>query len=292
MKLLSIILIALLLSFNSKGNLNDSKYFENNATNFFESYQHFKRYIGSVLIDLGNNIIDEKSNNKLELKNLETKPSIDIIFDENKFEFLKTDKVLITDIILQSEKEVRALLPTLPNKIKLTVRIIDREINFVGGITVRADKHTPGEISVEISNVFPGDINATVKTSLAATIFHELHHIYRVWTIKENKFPLGTPNAMVNEGLAVVFAEIKTKQIFEGNSYPKEVNSWVKEILLRPTDANYSHKVSGENSDGRVAIGYRSGNYLVRKAMANSGKNILELSKFLPKEILVLAGYK
>lgn len=232
---------------------------------------------------------------KTELKRLKrrkAKSGVDIMFDEDVYQFSQADKQLILNTILQAEQEVRTLLPTLPNDIRFIVSIIDREINLVGGITGRAETHTPGEIMVEISNVFPGGIPKVVKTALAATIFHELHHIYRGWTMRGNKYGSGIPNALVNEGLAVAFAEIHTKQIFEGNSFPEEADSWVKEILLLPKNANYSDWVTGEHPDGRTSIGYRAGNYLVRKTIANSGKNILELSKLSPDEILSLAEYK
>lgn len=232
---------------------------------------------------------------KSELKRLQrraAKLGVDIMFDEDIYEFTQDDKQIITNIILQSEKKVRTLLPTLPKDIRLIISIIDRDINEVGGITGRAETHTPGEVMVEISNVFPGGVGVAAKTSLAATIFHELHHISRGWTMRGNKYGPGIPNAMVNEGLAVAFAEIHTKQIFEGNSFPQEAHSWVKEILLLPKNANYSNWVSGEHPDGRTSIGYRAGNYLIRKTIANSGKNVLELSKLSPEEILSLADYK
>ena len=230
---------------------------------------------------------------KSEIKRLErreAKQGIDIMFDEDEYKFSQADKLLITNIILQSEKKVRILLPTIPKDIRLIISIINREINIVGGVTGRAETHTPGEVMVEISNIFPGGVSAAAETSLAATIFHELHHIYRGWTMRGNKYGPGIPNAMVNEGLAVAFAEIHTEEIFEGNSYPAEVDRWVQEILLLPLNASYSDWVTGEHPDGRTSIGYRAGNYLIRKTIAKSGKNILELSKLSPDEIL--AEYK
>jgi len=47
----------------------------------------------------------------------------------------------------------------------------------------------------------------------------------------------------------------------------------------------------GEHPDGRTYIGYRTENYLVRKAMTKSGKNILELSEIMTDEIIKLARY-
>ncbi|HBZ38760.1 MAG TPA: hypothetical protein DEO59_09890 [Balneola sp.] len=61
--------------------------------------------------------------------------------------------------------------------------------------------------------------------------------------------------------------------------------------MALPLDANYAQWVMGEHPDGRNYIGYRAGNFLVRKAMNKSGKNILELSELMPEEIIKLAGY-
>ena len=96
---------------------------------------------------------------------------------------------------------------------------------------------------------------------------------------------------MVNEGLAVAFTEIYTGNINEVNAYNDQADDWVREILALPLDASYSDWVMGEHPDGRTYIGYRTGNYLVRKAMNRSGKNILGLSELMPNEIIKLAGY-
>ncbi len=219
-------------------------------------------------------------------------PGIDILFEDGKYSFKKDNKQLITDIIVQSEKELRKLLPSIPEDIRLIVTIIDREINIVGGVTGRADTHNPaGEIIIEISNVFPGGIVAASKRALRATLYHEFHHLSRGWTIKNNKYGPGISIAAVNEGLAVVFSELYTGVIEEGNSYPEEVNTWVEEILKLPKNASYYKWVSGEHPDGRTAIGYRVGNYIIHEALSNSGKSILELSKLSPEEIITLAGF-
>ncbi|MFT7553665.1 MAG: hypothetical protein ACI9BV_004003 [Rhodothermales bacterium] len=41
-----------------------------------------------------------------------------------------------------------------------------------------------------------------------------------------------------------------------------------------------------EHPDGRTAIGYRVGRYVIHQAAAASGKNVLELSELSPEEIL------
>jgi len=216
---------------------------------------------------------------------------LNLVYIENTIKFTESEKELIIEIIENSEKEIRMLLPELPNNIKINLEIMSRNIDGVGGTTGRAQKHNPhGEVFVYISSLYPGGVQAAVKASLAYTIHHEFHHLARGWTMEGNKFEQGIDIAMVNEGLAVVFGEIYTQEFFEGNSIPKDVTKWVDEVLALPKDANYNTWMN-QHPDGRLGIGYRSGNFIIREAMKKSEKNILEMSKLQPEEILKLAGY-
>ena len=202
--------------------------------------------------------------------------------------FSDVEKQLITDLVRDAEEQVRALLPTLPEVIEVTAMVIDRNVDIVGGVTGRAN--APGRVQIEFSSVFPGGISAAAQSALSSTIFHEFHHLNRGWTIQGNKFGAGIPIAAVNEGLASVFAEEYTGVYFEAAySYPENAAEWLEEILALPVDADYSTWMMGEHPDGRNSIGYRVGRYIVHQATANSGKNILELSRLAPNEILRLA---
>lgn len=219
------------------------------------------------------------------------KQGLNITYIENSIEFTELEKELINEIIVQSEKEIRLLFPAIPKNIKVILEIMPRNIDDVSGTTGRAQKHRPnGEVYVYISSLFPGGAKAAIKASFNYTIHHEFHHLARVWAMEDNKFDQGIDIAMINEGLAVVFGESYTQQILEGHSIPKDVKKWVDEILALPKDANYN-KWMNQHTDGRMGIGYRSGKFVVLKAMKNSEKNILELSELQPEEILELAGY-
>jgi uncharacterized protein YjaZ len=213
-----------------------------------------------------------------------------VIFqDGQETSFSEDEKQLISDLIGRAEGDIRALLPTLPAEIEVTVAVIDRNVDPVGGVTGRAD--SPGKVYIELSSVYPGGIPAAARTALTSTIFHEFHHLDRGWTIQGNKFGPGIPIAAVNEGLASVFSEQYTHVYFEAAySYPENVADWLQEILALPVDADYSTWMMGEHPDGRHSIGYRVGRYIVHQAMANSGKSILELSGLAPVEILDLAA--
>jgi len=216
--------------------------------------------------------------------------SLQIIFEEtDDFKFDTAEKKLIRDIVVESEAEVRKLLPTLPAEIEIIVAQIERNIDTVGGVTGRAN--APGKVLLQLSRAFPGGIAGAARSALELATYHELHHLDRGWTIQDNKFGPGIPIAAVNEGLASIFSEEYTGVYFpESYGYPDEADQWLEEILALPVDASYSDWVGGEHPDGRDAIGYRVGRYIVHQATANSGKNIIELSFLSPNEVLALAS--
>ena len=220
----------------------------------------------------------------------ETTSTLQILFhDGDAGRFSVAEKETITSILVESETRVRELLHNLPKVIDVSVVIIDRDIDVVGGVSGRAD--APGKVVVELSKVFPGGISAAAQSALSSTIFHEFHHLDRGWTIQGNKFGAGIPIAAVNEGLACVFSEKYTGVYFESAfSYPEDAVEWLEEILALPEDADYSTWMMGEHPDGRNSIGYRVGRYIIHQATAKSGKDILELSKLSPNEILELAA--
>ncbi len=216
---------------------------------------------------------------------------VNVVFQEDSLKFTEPQKVFISKVISDSEIEVRKLLPNLPDSIKVIVEAVDWNLNIVNGVTGRAETNSPPLVLVQISHHYKGGVIDSTYQGIKSTIFHEFHHLSRGWAIQDNKFSYGIPNAMVNEGLAVVFTEIYTGNKNEVESYTDEADNWVKEILALPLDANYSEWMMGEHPDGRTYIGYRTGNFLTRKAMTKSGKTILDLSELMPNEIIKLAGY-
>ncbi|WP_445385366.1 DUF2268 domain-containing putative Zn-dependent protease [Robiginitalea sp. IMCC44478] len=221
-----------------------------------------------------------------------TTANVEVIFQEDSLKFSTQKKAFIQKAVSHAEKEVRELIPNLPDSIRVIIEQVDWNLDLVDGVTGRTERNSPPLVLIQVSNNFQGGIADSLATGLRSTIFHEFHHLYRGWAIQDNKFGPGIPNAMVNEGLAVVFSEVYTGDINTVNAYTDETDTWVKEILDLPLNASYSDWVMGEHPDGRTYIGYRAGNYLIRRAMEKSGKNVLELSKLAPGEILNLAGYK
>ena len=92
-----------------------------------------------------------------------------VTFEETGDRFTADQKSLIKEIITNSEKKIRSLLPTLPENIQVTVAIIDREINQVGGVTGRANSNSPPAVLVQISKLYPGGVTGAANAGLASS---------------------------------------------------------------------------------------------------------------------------
>lgn len=209
--------------------------------------------------------------------------------EHEKYQITEQQKNHIEKTAKQTILDFENLLSELKRPMNFTVRLIDRNLKDVHGVSGRADKDDAVEIF--ISATYQGGIDAAINEGLRGTIFHELHHTLRGWTIYDNKFPAGIDVATINEGLADVFAELQIGREMNKMSKTEDFNSWAKEILALPKNANYGQWMF-DHPDGREAIGYRTGAYIVKLAMKNSGQNIVALSKLPIKEIYDLAGFK
>ena len=154
-------------------------------------------------------------------------------FDEsNGYAVSAAEQALVRSMASDVARSVRTLFPTLTQTINVSVVIVDRDLNAVGGVAGRAD--APGEVLIEISSRFPGGLSAAVEAGLSASLFHEFHHLVRGWTMTQNRFGPGIAIATVNEGLASVFAETYSGTTFDRFDYPDDASDWLDEILSLP----------------------------------------------------------
>lgn len=217
--------------------------------------------------------------------------TIEIAYDpDTTAEVTPTQRARAQTILDATYAAAASLLPDLPDHVNVTVALLDRDLRSVGDVTGRAD--APGAITIQISSQAEGGIDGAIEQGLEKTFAHELHHLARGWTIEGNRFGPGISIAAVNEGLAVVFAEELTGQSTPGDTPPADdvAEAWAAEILALPRYANYQTWMF-DHPDGRKAVGYRTGNFIVRRAMANSGLDIVELTEKSPDEIWELAGF-
>lgn len=212
---------------------------------------------------------------------------LQIEYMDGPYGFNRQEQSQIEEIARRSASEVNALITGLPENLKLSITGIERDLSSVGGVTGRADD--PNTVAVYISTSFEGGVANAIDSGLAPVLYHEFHHLTRGWTMEGNKFGPGIVIAAINEGLANVFSEDHTGKAFAGNAYPEYADSWFREISTLPLNANYSHWMS-EHPDGREAIGYKAGSYVIRQVMATSGLSVIELSALGVDDILALLG--
>ena len=205
-------------------------------------------------------------------------------FEESLSEAERAQIIQVADEALA--KTVQAL-HGLQREITMNVKVIDRDLTMVNGVTGRADHRN--EIEISISKAYPGGITQAVKDGLAFTVYHELHHTIRGWVIHNNAFRPGIQTAIINEGMADVFAEMMSGQ--QHNHYVDEPDfeAWLKEILALPLRAPYGDWMFS-HPDGRMAVGYRTGTYVIEKVMKQSGKTAIDLTALPVSAIYEMIG--
>ncbi|MBI1237227.1 MAG: hypothetical protein GC188_11140 [Alphaproteobacteria bacterium] len=203
--------------------------------------------------------------------------------------FTDAEMRLIDETLESTHAAVEAVFPELADTISVTVMPVQRPaLDLLGGVTGRAER--ADELIIEMSVTYPGGIEAAIEDGLRATTAHELHHTVRGWLMQGNHFGHGIQIAVINEGLATVFAEELTGETNPSDLPPDNVSDWAQEVLALPQRADYGQWMF-VHPDGREAIGYRTGRWVVRQAMENSGLTIEEMTGLTPAAIWALAGF-
>ncbi|WP_417690258.1 DUF885 family protein [Pseudidiomarina sp.] len=182
-------------------------------------------------------------------------------------------------IVAQSAKvkaDVEALFAPFEQTITVAVEFVDDNLDEVGGVTGVA--MTPEQIDISIARQFQAGLDKAIAEGLLATLYHEFHHLVRGWTVEQNEFLPSIPNAAVNEGLAVVFAEQMSGVRESWLDYPDHVAQWLDEILELPLRSDYQQWMMGTHPDGRKYVGYRVGKYVIESALKHSELSINELT--------------
>lgn len=193
-------------------------------------------------------------------------------------------------IVAQSAKvkaDVEALFAPFGQTITVALEFVDNNLDEVGGVTGVA--MTPERIQIRIARQFHAGLDKAIAEGLIATLYHEFHHLVRGWTVEQNEFLPSIPNAAVNEGLAVVFAEQMSGVRESWLDYPDNVAQWLDEILELPLRSNYQQWMMGTHPDGRKYVGYRVGNYVIESALKHSHLSISELTFKPVAELIELA---
>jgi len=213
-------------------------------------------------------------------------PEISVRFvDSESHAFTDEERRVIRSIGESTIEEIASFLPDLPSAIELVVEAGEGVIPETGdgGLAL-----APGKIGWTVDPGRPGGVLTIARARLRITLFHEVHHLTRGWTV-QGAGGSRMIDAAVSEGMATAFERDAAGARPPWGEYGGEdVDGWVEELLAVTGLGDYPTWMF-LHPDGRRWIGYRAGTYLTDRAMAACGCSAADLVSTPTDEILALA---
>jgi hypothetical protein len=198
------------------------------------------------------------------------------------YPFSATERRTIARIAGAATLEARRHLPSLAPQIILQVHSGQDVIPEIGAT---AAAMPPDAIRWTVDPKHPQGVATIAENHLRGALFHEFHHLVRGTT----GGPVSLMDHVVTEGLATAFERDFAGVSRPWSEYPRDVSTWVNELLKQPADANRADWLF-QHPDGRRWIGMRAGTYLADRAMKATGKTSAELVSTPTGEIIAAAG--
>ncbi|WP_151982165.1 DUF2268 domain-containing putative Zn-dependent protease [Acinetobacter guerrae] len=203
-----------------------------------------------------------------------------------EYEFNDIEQQLLSEICRESYEQVAHLLGSINHKVTVNITHSPNVIEETGcaGFSWSAN-----QIIWNIDTNRTEHVIDIAKRHLKPTLYHELNHLFRGWVMQGATID-SFMDGVIHEGIAVCFERDYASSHPLWGIYPENVNEWVDELLnltidTHPTEWYFEH------SDGRRWIAYKTGTYLVDRAMQNGKINACEISKLNTSDVLSLAGY-
>jgi hypothetical protein len=192
--------------------------------------------------------------------------------------FSNAERDVIETIASDAALEARRYLPALPDKIVLQVQA-GKNVIAETGETGYAEP--PNIVHWTVDPARGGGVTTIARRQLRTSLFEFFHHLVRAQTVKSTSLM----DEVIGDGMAIAF-----ERDFAGGSppwgvYPDEVVAWVDELMALPatTDA------TSFRDDRRRWIQFKTGTYLVDRAMRSSGQSSAQLVSRPTDEVIRLA---
>jgi uncharacterized protein YjaZ len=195
--------------------------------------------------------------------------------------FSRSERAAIQMVADRAERDVRRLLPGLPEHLRITVQAGDNvipETGETGGIGL------PAAVYWTVDPNHEGGVLAVVNAQLRASLFHEWYHLVRATKLS----PQTLAERAVNEGLATAFERDFGGAPTPWGAYPADIEAWTTELLAQGPDASFNEWMY-KHPDGRRWIGFKVGAYLADRAVRESGLSLAELAVEPTEKIIALA---
>jgi len=196
----------------------------------------------------------------------------------------------VEGVVKAAYNRASKLLPTLSTNLNIVIR--PNKNNYIKETGDNGYTYDSELVIIEFSPTLPYGKEDLIK-NMENAVFHECNHAARYrWLYSQGVFEPSIVDAGIHEGLATVFAGQYANGISPWGKYEDDetMNKWLEE--LRQADKNGEHwKDWGfDRADGRKWVGYKTGTWIVDKAIQNSGKSVIDLTSILSKDITELAS--
>lgn len=183
--------------------------------------------------------------------------------EEYQFSYREQEKIKTT--IENAYIEVKQLLPTLSDRLNITVQPSEYVIPETGE---GATAVHPDLLNINIDPNANNSMDWIIDNHLCGTIFHESHHCARYKKFDNEESLLG--NAIL-EGLATVFERDYAEHAPLWGGYSEiPITEWTEELLSHKDETDFDYpKWFFDADDGRRWLGYRVGTYIVDQALEN-----------------------
>lgn len=210
-------------------------------------------------------------------------------FESSDWEEAEKHGLTKQEAITSIEEGLKAtvkLLPALSEHLNIVVRPYFSGVIPEYGTGART--HDSEFIEIWFDKSVPHGAEKTLR-SLRQTVFHEGNHAAR-WNSIDEDYRL--IESAVYEGLATVFEREHAgyQPLYGKYEDDATMQKWFAEIKAAKDDWSKRDDLFFDSPDGRHWVGYKTGTWLIDRAMKNSGKSVVELTVLTADEIITLAG--
>lgn len=195
----------------------------------------------------------------------------------------------VEEIIKAAYEKAAKLLPTLSKNLNIVVR--PNKNNYIKETGENGYTYDSELVIIEFSPTLPYGKDNLIK-NVENAVFHECNHAARYrWLYSQGVFESTIIDAGIHEGLATIFAGKYANGTSPWGKYEDDetMRGWLKELRQADKNGDSWSKWGFDHADGRKWVGYKTGTWIVDKAMQKSGKNVIDLTCVLSRDILKTA---
>ena len=185
--------------------------------------------------------------------------------------------------------EARALLPAVPEGVRFDV---DERAIVIPGWGVGGYALTGKRVLIGYEESIGEEL---LRLRLRGVVFHECVHLAQGFTADEwLPAPIAALDYAIYEGCATVFERDRAGDEPPWGSYLDEATmlAWAHELAELPPSDDLERWLFYDPATGRQSMIYRTGAFIIDRALARSGESIESILDWTPEQIHTAAAWR